>query len=153
MIGGETKEASIFLDPFAAEGEQFYDPTAQLEATFARYQEGKINDAPGALDRLVTEIESSILDMHFLGMFAEMQQIAAQAHAMCGEDHAAAQWLGASSYLSSIFGSEQTGGEHDHEHPDNHEDEEDDDEEDGKKGKHPKTSHRHMGQLMLRHKH
>lgn len=85
----------LFYDPFAEEGEQFFDAAASFDAIKARYQSGDVEHDYTA-DKFVSDTQALMLDAHFVGQFEQAQAIAARMHELCGEDHALREALQAS---------------------------------------------------------
>jgi hypothetical protein len=125
-----TPEKELFYDPFASQGEQYFDPEVAHQAMWEKYA-GRDVEHDYTADKFVSDTEALMLDAQFVGQFDQAQAIAERMHVMCGEDHGLQQSVTANESLSGLLGNNNHDG-HDH---GLHAKDEDDDKKDKKKKK------------------
>ncbi len=107
-----TPAKDLFLNPFAENGEEMFDPMVAHQKLWERYQNHEIEHDYTA-DKFVADTQALMMDAAFVGRFEQAALIAAQMHILCGEDHNLQQSLQANSFFN------QTDTERDH-HGHNH---------------------------------
>lgn len=106
----ETAPAAVFYDPFAPQGEQFFDPLESYRLLEQRYAAGDVEHNYTA-DQFVADAAALVLDAHFTEKFEQAAIIEARMHQLCGGlDGHGDQTLSGSMKSNSVFGGH---GDHD----------------------------------------
>ncbi|HUA12952.1 MAG TPA: hypothetical protein VL989_00405 [Candidatus Sulfotelmatobacter sp.] len=126
----QSVEAIQFLDPFAENGPEEFNPLDTYQQIVDRYHE-EVIEHDDAADKFVQRTEALMLDTTFLGLMDQANQIAIMAHLMCDHNPAMQQ----SFENSALFGANKEDGHNHSNTSEKHKPKEDDEYEIGPDGK------------------